>query len=231
MNSNHFPQAAAGITQSSSKEITTCSLWRRGQGTSPTLHSRAVVGALLSAAVPSPEVFLPGPFVTIPSSGPAVGSALAAYPRWLVAEFEQEVLYERGVAQVGFGVLPLLSLYFLLSKRLTVCLTWFDLVRATAAHRTPSGLISTLSAPYPGFGNPGLKSATPLGLTSLVVQSLTGRRPDEFYLPGARFRSEHGRFQRVPGTLAFGKTGRSHGGARWSDQRIGIDGNLEMVLR
>ena len=137
MNSNHFPQAAAGITQSSSKEITTCSLWRRGQGTSPTLHSRAVVGALLSAAVPSPEVFLPGPFVTIPSSGPAVGSALAAYPRWLVAEFEQEVLYERGLAQVGFGVLPLLSLYFLLSKRLTVCLTWFDLVRATAAHRTP----------------------------------------------------------------------------------------------
>ena len=207
MNSNHFPQAAAGITQSSSKEITTCSLWRRGQGTSPTLHSRAVVGALLSAAVPSPEVFLPGPFVTIPSSGPAVGSALAAYPRWLVAEFEQEVLYERGLAQVGFGVLPLLSLYFLLSKRLTVCLTWFDLVRATAAHRTP------------------------LGLTSLVVQSLTGRRPDEFYLPGARFRSEHGRFQRVPGTLAFGKTGRSHGGARWSDQRIGIGGNLEMVLR
>ena len=142
MNSNHFPQAAAGITQSSSKEITTCSLWRRGQGTSPTLHSRAVVGALLSAAVPSPEVFLPGPFVTIPSSGPAVGSALAAYPRWLVAEFEQEVLYERGLAQVGFGVLPLLSLYFLLSKRLTVCLTWFDLVRATAAHRTLSGLKS-----------------------------------------------------------------------------------------
>ena len=142
MNSNHFPQAAAGITQSSSKEITTCSLWRRGQGTSPTLHSRAVVGALLSAAVPSPEVFLPGPFVTIPSSGPAVGSALAAYPRWLVAEFEQEVLYERGLAQVGFGVLPLLSLYFLLSKRLTVCLTWFDLVRATAAHRTLAGLIS-----------------------------------------------------------------------------------------
>ena len=139
MNSNHFPQAAAGITQSSSKEITTCSLWRRGQGTSPTLHSRAVVGALLSAAVPSPEVFLPGPFVTIPSSGPAVGSALAAYPRWLVAEFEQEVLYERGLAQVGFGVLPLLSLYFLLSKRLTVCLTWFDLVRATAAHRTLPG--------------------------------------------------------------------------------------------
>ena len=141
MNSNHFPQAAAGITQSSSKEITTCSLWRRGQGTSPTLHSRAVVGALLSAAVPSPEVFLPGPFVTIPSSGPAVGSALAAYPRWLVAEFEQEVLYERGLAQVGFGVLPLLSLYFLLSKRLTVCLTWFDLVRATAAHRVLHGLV------------------------------------------------------------------------------------------
>ncbi len=94
--------------------------------------------------MPSPEVFLPGPFVTIPSSGPAVGSALAAYPRWLIAEFEQEVLYERGLAQVGFGVLPLLSLYFLLSKRLTVCLTWFDLVRATAAHRTLSGLKSDL---------------------------------------------------------------------------------------
>ena len=168
MNSNHFPQAAAGITQSSSKEITTCSLWRRGQGTSPTLHSRAVVGALLSAAVPSPEVFLPGPFVTIPSSGPAVGSALAAYPRWLVAEFEQEVLYERGLAQVGFGVLPLLSLYFLLSKRLTVCLTWFDLVRATAAHRAPSGLGSKGMALNPGFRNPGLYAATPLGLTSLM---------------------------------------------------------------
>ena len=169
MNSNHFPQAAAGITQSSSKEITTCSLWRRGQGTSPTLHSRAVVGALLSAAVPSPEVFLPGPFVTIPSSGPAVGSALAAYPRWLVAEFEQEVLYERGLAQVGFGVLPLLSLYFLLSKRLTVCLTWFDLVRATAAHRTPTGLIIKRdnALPYPGFGNPGLEDGIPSGFTSL----------------------------------------------------------------
>ena len=136
----HFPQAATGITQSSSTEITTCSLWRRGQGTSPTLHSRAVVGALLYAEVPSPEVFLPGPFATIPSSGPAVGSALAAYPRGLVAEFEQEVLYECGLAQVGFGVLPLLSLCFpSLSKRLTVCRTWFDLVRATAAHRTLSG--------------------------------------------------------------------------------------------
>ncbi len=118
--------------------------------------------------MPSPEVFLPGPFVTIPSSGPAVGSALAAYPRWLIAEFEQEVLYERGLAQVGFGVLPLLSLYFLLSKRLTVCLTWFDLVRATAAHRTPTGLKSKGDRRYPGFRNPGLKSAIPLGLTSLV---------------------------------------------------------------
>ena len=62
--------------------------------------------------MPSPEVFLPGPFETIPSSGPAVGSALAAYLRWLIAEFEQEVLYERGLAQVGFGVLPLLSRCF-----------------------------------------------------------------------------------------------------------------------
>ena len=74
--------------------------------------------------MPSPEVFLPGPFVTIPSSGPAVGSALAAYLRWLVAEFEQEVLYQRGLAQVGFGVLLLLSLYFPPFKRLTVCLPW-----------------------------------------------------------------------------------------------------------
>ena len=118
--------------------------------------------------MPSPEVFLPGPFVTLPSSGPAVGSALAAYPRWLVAEFEQEVLYERGLAQVGFGVLPLLSLYFLLSRRLTVCLTWFDLVRATAAHRTPTGLGSKGMALNPGFRNPGLYAATPLGLTSLT---------------------------------------------------------------
>ena len=164
MNSNHFPQAAAGITQSSSKEITTCSLWRRGQGTSPTLHSRAVVGALLSAAVPSPEVFLPGPFVTIPSSGPAVGSALAAYPRWLVAEFEQEVLYERGLAQVGFGVLPLLSLYFLLSKRLTVCLTWFDLVRATAAHRTPTGLIIKGLTLLPRVRKPWATRRNPVGI-------------------------------------------------------------------
>ena len=189
MNSNHFPQAAAGITQSSSKEITTCSLWRRGQGTSPTLHSRAVVGALLSAAVPSPEVFLPGPFVTIPSSGPAVGSALAAYPRWLVAEFEQEVLYERGLAQVGFGVLPLLSLYFLLSKRLTVCLTWFDLVRATAAHRTPSGL-SQINAPnHPGLGNPGLEYATPLGLTSIR---------NRYFPMESSHRSQGGRLTPVP---------------------------------
>ena len=118
--------------------------------------------------MPSPEVFLPGPFVTIPSSSPAVGSALAAYPRWLIAEFEQEVLYERGLAQVGFGVLPLLSLYFLLSKRLTVCLTWFDLVRATAAHRTLTGLNPDPVFAFPGFGNPGLTDAIPLGLTLLI---------------------------------------------------------------
>ena len=124
--------------------------------------------------MPSPEVFLPGPFVTIPSSSPAVGSALAAYPRWLIAEFEQEVLYERGLAQVGFGVLPLLSLYFLLSKRLTVCLTWFDLVRATAAHRTRSGLIQMRDNPYPGFGNPGLKYGILSGLTSLLGIQGTG---------------------------------------------------------
>ena len=115
--------------------------------------------------MPSPEVFLPGPFVTLPSSGPAVGSALAAYPRWLIAEFEQEVLYERGLAQVGFGVLPLLSLYFLLSRRLTVCLTWFDLVRATAAHRTLSGLDLRGDQDDPGFGNPGLKYGIHSGFT------------------------------------------------------------------
>ena len=123
--------------------------------------------------MPSPEVFLPGPFETIPSSGPAVGSALAAYPRWLVAEFEQEVLYECGLAQVGFGVLPLLSLYFLLSKRLTVCLTWFDLVRATAAHRTLSGLKSDLFLLTQGSETLGWRTRNPFRINFFATGSVS----------------------------------------------------------
>lgn len=66
------------------------------------LHVRAVFGTPSRPKVPSPEVFLPGPFATAPSSGPPGGAALAAYPR-VLARFEQEVLYERGLAQVGIG--------------------------------------------------------------------------------------------------------------------------------
>lgn len=47
----------------------------------------------------------------------------------VIAEFEQEVLYQRGLAQVGFGVHISSLVVSLLSKRLTVCLTWFDLVQ------------------------------------------------------------------------------------------------------
>lgn len=57
------------------------------------------------AEVPSPGVFLPGPFETPPSSGhPGVG-ALAAYLRVKAAKFEQEFLNRYGPAQVGFGII------------------------------------------------------------------------------------------------------------------------------
>ena len=52
--------------------------------------------------MPSPGVSLPGPFETVPSP------VLLLEPPWLHtsagAEFEQRVLNECGLAQVGFGV-------------------------------------------------------------------------------------------------------------------------------
>lgn len=89
--------------------------------------------------MPSPEVFLPGPFVTTPSSGPAVGNRPGCIPPLQVARFEQEVLHERGLAQVGFGALSVFSFYTLLSVRLTVSysrLTKFEPLRLTH----PTGL-------------------------------------------------------------------------------------------
>jgi hypothetical protein len=71
-------------------------------GLSSALRPRAVSGAPTRPKMPSPGVILPGPFVTPPSPVPPVAT------RWLrtsaeVAEFEQDVLYGCGPAQVGFG--------------------------------------------------------------------------------------------------------------------------------
>jgi hypothetical protein len=66
------------------------------------LHLGAVIDTPIQAEVPSPEVALPGSFVTSPSSGLSGGATLASYPRG-GARFEQSVLYRRGPAQVGFG--------------------------------------------------------------------------------------------------------------------------------
>ena len=60
------------------------------------------------AEMPSPEVTLPGPFVTPPSLD------LPVVMRWLLtstvdAECEQGVLHGCGPAQVGFSVVILLS--------------------------------------------------------------------------------------------------------------------------
>ena len=41
---------------------------------------------------------------------------------------------------------------------------------------------------YPGFGNPGLKSTIPLGLTSLVISTTATSRPFEDPVPGTLFR-------------------------------------------
>ena len=92
--------------------------------------------------MPSPEVFLPGPFVTTPSSGPAVGNRPGCIPPLQVVRFEQEVLHERGLAQVGFGALFVFSFYTLLSVRLTVSysrLTKFEPLRLTRPFRAFGG--------------------------------------------------------------------------------------------
>ena len=62
----------------------------------------------MKAEMPSPGVSLPGPFDTLPSP------VLPVETPWLRtsvenAEFEQKVLNEHGLAQVGFGMFHLLS--------------------------------------------------------------------------------------------------------------------------
>ncbi len=62
--------------------------------------------------------------------------------------------------------------------------TMVDLVRATAAHRTPSGLKSGGGTVHPGFGNPGLKYEIPSGFTSLLCT--LGHRPRQKPTPIVR---------------------------------------------
>jgi hypothetical protein len=71
-------------------------------GLSSALRPRAVSGAPSRPKMPSPGVALPGPFVTAPSPVPPVASCWLRTPAEN-AEFEQDVLYGRGPAQVGFG--------------------------------------------------------------------------------------------------------------------------------
>lgn len=74
----------------------------------------------------SPEVLPLGPFATIPSSGPAGGIALAAYPRWLVRGVRAEGSVQAWTRTGRLRRLALLSLVLLLSKRLTVSIHQFD---------------------------------------------------------------------------------------------------------
>jgi hypothetical protein len=76
--------------------------WGERFGLSSALHPRAVTGAPSRPKTPSPEVTLPGPYVTPPPPEPPVAT------RWLlsspeIGEFEQGVLHGCGPAQVGFG--------------------------------------------------------------------------------------------------------------------------------
>jgi len=84
----------------------------RRAGEPPSASLKGGVWRRLPAEVPPPKVILPGPFDTSPSSGSPVGGALAAYPR-PDARFEQDVLYRRGPAQVGFDVAFAIILSFL----------------------------------------------------------------------------------------------------------------------
>jgi len=74
-----------------------------GAGELRSASTKGGVWRRLPAEVPPPKVILSGPFDTPPSSGIPVGDALAAYPRPF-ARFEQDILYRRGPAQVGFDV-------------------------------------------------------------------------------------------------------------------------------
>jgi hypothetical protein len=101
---DHFLQAAARITVMVRDRHSARSIPRRGFGSPSALPPRAVIGA------PSrPKCRLPKSPCLAPSS-----TSLLRHSRWLVtgclpplkvAKFEQRVLYGRGPAQVGFGVL------------------------------------------------------------------------------------------------------------------------------
>jgi len=122
--------------------------------------------------VPSPEVSLLGLYVTDPSSGPPGGPILAAYLHEVV-EFGQSVLYRRGPAQVGFGNARELSSFPKVPHRFILWLTKF---RATAAHAPLQGY-SVVVAFLPRVAlltslHPGLRYATPLGLTAPAHQDV-----------------------------------------------------------
>lgn len=100
---DHFLQAAACITEVVRDRPSARSVPRRGFGSPSALHPGAVTGAPRR-----PKCRLPKSLDLAPSS-----ASLLRHLRWLVAgcvppreaaEFEPRVLYGRGPAQVGFGV-------------------------------------------------------------------------------------------------------------------------------
>jgi len=100
---DHFLQVATRITVMVRDRHSARSIPRRGFGASSALLPRAVVDAPFR-----PKCRPPKSLCLAPSS-----TSLLRHPRWLMAgclplqkaaKFEQSVLYERGPAQVGFGL-------------------------------------------------------------------------------------------------------------------------------
>ena len=101
---DHFLQAAARITVMVRVRQSACTgRGAGGSGPSSALRPGAVIGAPYRPKMPSPEVSLPGPFVTPPSPVLPVATTLAAYLRGSCG-VRARVLYGCGPAQVGFGV-------------------------------------------------------------------------------------------------------------------------------
>jgi len=132
--SNPFLQATTRSTLSRPGRITTSLIRGRDQGIPPTLPVRG--GRWRTAPAESADSR------SLPA-WPLRDGPFFRYFRWdrpgcipplIGAEFVQEVLYECGLAQVGFGAIYLVLFIYLLSKRLTLSLltlTKFEPLRLT----------------------------------------------------------------------------------------------------
>jgi len=142
MVSDHFLQAAAGSTCSGPLPITASPATVGSSGS--ILNASAKGGAWRTKpAETAVSRSLPAwPLRDGAFSGTPGGSALAAYPRE-VARCEQGVLYECGLAQVGFGATCSPPFLHLSVSSLV------NLVRATAAHAAGKGEAGDPGLPLP----------------------------------------------------------------------------------